>query len=81
MAVPTAPTAAFQIQMRVRLRNVPGVLGALASVIGDVGGNIAVVEGFEAKGASLERSICVNARDEDHQKRAVGLVRSHIPYA
>jgi len=74
MAVPTAPTAAFQIQMRVRLRNVPGVLGALASVIGDVGGNIAVVEGFEAKGASLERSICVNARDEDHQKRIVKAV-------
>ena len=76
MAVPTAPTAAFQIQLRVRLRNVPGVLGALASAIGDAGGNIAVVEGFEAKGASLERSICVNARDEDHQKRIVAAVES-----
>lgn len=74
MAVPTAPTAAFQIQLRVRLRNVPGVLGELASVIGDAGGNIAVVEGFEAKGATLERSICVNARDEDHQKRIVEAV-------
>jgi len=74
MAIPTAPTAAFQIQMRVRLRNVPGVLGALATVIGDAGGNIAVVEGFEAKGASLERSICVNARDEEHQRRIVEAV-------
>ena len=76
MAVPTGPTAAFQIQMRVRLRNVPGVLGALATVIGDAGGNIAVVEGFEAKGATLERSICVNARDEDHQLRIVKAVES-----
>lgn len=75
MAVPKAPSAAFQIQMRVRLRNVPGVLGALATTIGDAGGNIAVVEGFEAKGASLERSICVNARDEDHQRRIVEAVR------
>ena len=74
MAVPTAPTAAFQIQLRVRLRNVPGVLGALASTIGDAGGNIAVVEGFEAKGATLERSICVNARDEAHQQRIIEAV-------
>jgi len=76
MAVPTAPTAAFQIQLRVRLRNVPGVLGELATVIGDAGGNIAVVEGFEAKGATLERSICVNARDEDHQKRIVEAIEA-----
>ena len=75
MSVPKGPSAAFQIQMRVRLRNVPGVLGALASVIGDAGGNIAVVEGFEAKGATLERSICVNARDEDHQQRIVEAVQ------
>ena len=74
MAVPTAPTAAFQIQLRVRLRNVPGVLGALATTIGEAGGNIAVVEGLEAKGATLERSICVNARDEQHQERIVEAV-------
>jgi len=74
MSVPTGPTAAFQIQLRVRLRNVPGVLGALATVIGDAGGNIAVVEGFEAKGASLERSICVNCRDEAHQQRIVDAI-------
>jgi len=53
---------------------VPGVLGELATVIGDAGGNIAVVEGFEAKGATLERSICVNARDEDHQQRIIKAV-------
>jgi len=50
------------------------VLGELATVIGDAGGNIAVVEGFEAKGATLERSICVNARDEDHQQRIIKAV-------
>ncbi|MEM7095565.1 MAG: NAD-dependent malic enzyme [Actinomycetota bacterium] len=76
MGVPSAPSAAFQIQLRVRLKNVPGVLGALASVIGDAGGNIAVVEGFEAKGASIERSICVNCRDEEHQQRVVDAVEA-----
>jgi malate dehydrogenase (oxaloacetate-decarboxylating) len=76
VAVPSAPSAAFQIQLHVRLKNVPGVLGALASVIGDAGGNIAVVEGFEAKGAAIERSICVNCRDEAHQERIVAAVEA-----
>ncbi len=74
MAVPTSPTAAFQIQVHVRLRNVPGVLGNLATAIGDAGGNIAVVEGFEAKGRAIERSICVNCRDEQHQQRMVAAI-------
>ena len=74
VTVQSAPSAAFQIQLRVRLKNVPGVLGALATCIGDAGGNIAVVEGFEAKGAAIERSICVNCRDEQHQERIVAAV-------
>lgn len=65
------PTAAYQITLRVRLRNVPGVLGSFASCVGELGGNIAVVEGFEAKGAAIERTICVNCRNEDHQQRVV----------
>ena len=74
--VPTATRAAYQIFLQVRLANVPGVLGAMASAIGDAGGNIAVVEGFEAKGAAIERSICVNARDEAHQQRIVDAVKA-----
>lgn len=62
--------------MKVRLKNVPGVLGALATTIGAVGGNIAAVEGFEAKGASIERSIAVNCRDQAHQGRIVDAVES-----
>ncbi len=68
------PSAAYQILIRVRLTNVPGVLGALATTIGERGGNIAVVEGFEAKGASIERSMCVNCRDEDHQQVIVDAI-------
>jgi len=76
VSIPSAPSAAYQIQIRVRLRNVPGVLGALASVIGDNGGNIAVVEGFEAKGEAIERSICVNCRDAEHQTQIVEAVEA-----
>jgi len=67
-------TAAYQINLRVRLRNVPGVLGSFAVTVGELGGNIAVVEGFEAKGASIERTICVNCRDEAHQHKIVDAI-------
>jgi len=69
-------TAAYQLNLHVRLRNVPGVLGDFASAIGDAGGNIAMVEGFEAKGAAIERTICVNCRNEDHQKKVIAAVEA-----
>ena len=69
-------TAAYQIHLHLRLSNAPGVLGAFASTVGEHGGNIAVVEGFEAKGRVVERGICVNCRDEDHQKQIVEAVQA-----
>ena len=41
------PTAAYSVRIRVRLDNVPGSLGRLAVAIGEVGGNIAGIGGFE----------------------------------
>ncbi len=64
----TAPTSAqYSLNLRVRLDNVPGVLGSLATTIGDAGGNIFAIEGFVAKGPILERDIVVNCRDAAHQ--------------
>ncbi|MCP5025730.1 MAG: NAD-dependent malic enzyme [Actinomycetia bacterium] len=69
---PPAPTsAAYSIQIRLHLDNRPGVLGQAASTIGEAGGNILELEGFQAKGAYIERNICVNARNEDHQRQIV----------
>jgi malate dehydrogenase (oxaloacetate-decarboxylating) len=62
----TTPTAAFSFSATVELRNVPGVLGALCTAIGVAGGNIAAMEGFEAKGASITRTMAISARDEAH---------------
>lgn len=69
------PSAAYQVSFRFRLTNRPGVLGSLATTIGALGGNIAAVEGFEAKGEAIERSIAVNCRDEEHQARIVDAVK------
>ena len=57
------PTAAYSVRIRVRLDNVPGSLGRLAVAIGEVGGNIAGIGGFEAKGPILDENINVNCRD------------------
>lgn len=65
----------YSIALRVSLKNVPGVLGQLTTTIGEAGGNIFAIEGFVAKGPTLEREIVVNCADEAHQDRVVGAVR------
>lgn len=65
MATPTE--AQYSLNLKVRLDNVPGVLGRLATAIGDAGGNIFAIEGFVAKGPILEREIVVNASSTEHQ--------------
>ena len=69
------PTSAFSIHVHVDLLNQPGVLGRLATTIGDLGANLAMIEGFEAKGISIERDININCVDEDHQRRIVEAIR------
>lgn len=61
------PAAQYSLNLKVRLDNVPGVLGSLATAIGDAGGNIFAIEGFVAKGPVLEREIVVNCASVAHQ--------------
>jgi malate dehydrogenase (oxaloacetate-decarboxylating) len=68
------PTAAFSIRLRVRLENRPRMLGKLAVAIGDAGGNIAGLEGFEAKLALLDEDVVVNCTSEAHQQQIVDAV-------
>jgi malate dehydrogenase (oxaloacetate-decarboxylating) len=71
----TSPTAAYSISLKVRLTNAPGVLGRLACAIGDVGGNITSLAGFEAKGVTITEDIWVNCRSEEHAARVVDAVK------
>ena len=61
-----SPTAAYSIRLRVRLDNRPGSLGRLATAIGDAGGNITAIGGFDVRGPVLEEDLVVNCRDEAH---------------
>ncbi len=60
------PTPAYSITIKVSLGNRPGTLGRFATAIGAVGGNIAAIPGFEAKGPVVMREIDVLARSREH---------------
>ncbi len=72
--MPTTPSAAYSVRLLVRLDNRPGALGRLAEAIGDAGGNIGALDGFEAKGDFLDETLIVDCTDEAHMivvRRAV----------
>jgi malate dehydrogenase (oxaloacetate-decarboxylating) len=69
------PTAAYSIRLRVRLDNRPGTLGRLATAIGDAGGNITSIGGFDARGSHLDEDVLVNCSSEDHIERVTAAVR------
>ncbi|MEZ5143080.1 MAG: NAD-dependent malic enzyme [Acidimicrobiales bacterium] len=70
------PTAAYSLRIRVRLENRPGTLGRMAVAIGEVGGNIAGLEGFEAKLSHLDEDVVVNCADEGHQREVLAAIES-----
>ena len=63
------PTAAYSIRLRVRLENRPGALGRLATAIGDAGGNITALSGFDVRGSHLDEDVVVNCSSEAHIDR------------
>lgn len=62
------PTPAFSIHARVRLANVPGMLGKLAVAIGEAGANIVSLAGFEVKTAYLDEDVAFNCQSVAHQE-------------
>jgi malate dehydrogenase (oxaloacetate-decarboxylating) len=61
-----SPTAAYSIRLRVRLDNRPGSLGRLTTAVGEAGGNITAIGGFDVRGPALEEDLVVNCRDQAH---------------
>jgi malate dehydrogenase (oxaloacetate-decarboxylating) len=70
------PTAAYSVRFRVRLDNRPGTLGLLATTIGDAGGNITALGGFDARGSHLDDNLIVNCSGEEHIEKVVAAIRS-----
>jgi malate dehydrogenase (oxaloacetate-decarboxylating) len=66
-----APSASYSITLRLNICNLPGMLGKVTSLIGELGGDIGAIDiaGFE-KG-SIIRDITVKVRDVEHGEQLV----------
>src|SRR5690606_22540243 len=63
------PPAAFSLRLHLRLANRPGTLGLMATRIGEIGGNITAIGGFDVRGSHLDEEIIVNCSSEEHIQR------------
>ncbi len=70
------PNASYSVRMRVELDDAPGMLGRLATAIGDAGGNISALDIVEVHGRRMVRDLTVFAVDEGHVKRIRNIVES-----
>jgi malate dehydrogenase (oxaloacetate-decarboxylating) len=62
----SAPSAQFSLTLRVEFDRRPGMLGLVASAIGDAGGSIGDIETVELGDVKAIREITVDATDAEH---------------
>jgi hypothetical protein len=67
-------SAQFSLVLRVRIAHRPGMLGRVATAIGDAGGTIGSVDLISIDDDTLLRDIIVDAADEQHGKRIAAAV-------
>ncbi len=60
------PTATYSITLRAQYPNKPGMLGLIATAIGEVGGDIGAVDLARTNPTTIVRDITVGARDDEH---------------
>jgi len=70
-----APSASYSFTVRLQIASRPGMLGRVASAIGDAGGDIGAVDLVETTRERTERDITVKARDSVHAQQIVGRLR------
>jgi malate dehydrogenase (oxaloacetate-decarboxylating) len=69
------PSASYSFIVRLQIANRPGMLGRVASAIGDAGGDIGAVDLVETTRDRTERDITVKARDNIHAQQIVSRLR------
>src|SRR5271154_5345521 len=69
------PSASYSLTLRLKIKNVPGMLGKITSLIGQVGGDIGAIDiaGFEKN--FIIRDITVKVRDSDHGERLIAFLK------
>jgi malate dehydrogenase (oxaloacetate-decarboxylating) len=69
--VSTSPSAQYSLTIRVEIADRPGMLGLVASAIGQAGASIGSIDLVEVKEGVLLRDITVDASDMEHWDRIV----------
>ncbi|HET6318649.1 MAG TPA: malic enzyme-like NAD(P)-binding protein [Chloroflexota bacterium] len=70
------PSASYSFILRTETSNTPGLLGRVATAIGQEGGDIGAIDIVRAGGGKMVRDVTVAARDEAHAEEIVECVRS-----
>src|SRR5712691_9805261 len=69
------PSASYSLTVRLQITNKPGMLGRVASAIGEAGGDIGAVDLVETSRLRVVRDITIDARDSTHGQRIVARLR------
>jgi malate dehydrogenase (oxaloacetate-decarboxylating) len=67
--------SAYSLRIRARLRNHPGVLGTLASALGEAGGSMMGIEIVATDGATVTRDLVVFCPSEEASAEVAGAAR------
>jgi malate dehydrogenase (oxaloacetate-decarboxylating) len=70
-----APSASYSLTVRLEIRNRPGMLGRVASAIGEAGGDIGAVDLVESTRDRIVRDLTIKARDSVHGQQIVSRLR------
>src|SRR3954454_25123030 len=74
--VPVPPQAQYSLIIRVRLANRPGMLGHVATAIGEAHGQIGTIDLVQATDGDLVRDITVDTGGEEHGRAIVDAVNA-----
>jgi malate dehydrogenase (oxaloacetate-decarboxylating) len=70
-----SPSASYSLTVRLEIANRPGMLGRVASALGNAGGDIGAVDLVESSRERVVRDITVKARDSEHGQQLVGRLK------
>jgi malate dehydrogenase (oxaloacetate-decarboxylating) len=70
------PGGGYSVTIRAQYPNTPGMLGRVASTIGDAGGNISSIDLVEADRDNMVRDITVGADDSEHARYIIDRMKS-----
>ena len=70
------PIAGYSIMLRAQYQNKPGMLGRIATTIGEAGGDIGAVDLVRTNASTIVRDITIGARDSEQGRCIMDAVRA-----